>query len=126
MGMWEKKRKIPVSITLIFGLRQTEAGQLILIFLNSWGNNSLFLFTFPLVLLLPLTNKRILRNTGDFQFCLVTKYIEVHCKFISKNISSLMNSQDFQLRELFFCFRFLMFYPQNIWVLLIEIILFEM
>lgn len=37
-----------------------------------------------------------------------------------------MNSQDFQLWELFFCFIFLMFYPQNIWVLLIEIILFEM
>lgn len=71
-------------------------------------------------------------NTGDFQFYLVTKHIEVQCKFISQNISSLMNIQDFQLWELFFSFIFFMFYPfiglklQNIWVLLIEIILFEM
>lgn len=71
-------------------------------------------------------------NIVDFQFYLVIKFVEIQFKFIGQTISSLMYIQDFQLQELFFCFIFLMFYPfielklQNIWVLLIEIILFEM
>lgn len=40
-------------------------------------------------------------HTGDFLFYLVTKYLKVQNKFINQNISSLMNTQEFQIWALF-------------------------